>query len=111
MQQKQDEEKLARMILERGEPPVLYRKDKGKLSDFMMDSPGDIPTPNRLENIANEIANLDLNEYEELDLSKVLRIASKRYNLNKQSAIDLVEVLCRTPEIGAKKVYENNTSK
>jgi hypothetical protein len=84
-----------------------------------MDSPEDIPTPDRLENMANEIANLDLNEHEELDLneheelelSKILHIASKRYNLNKESAKDLVEVLSRTAEVGIKKVYENNTGR
>ena len=113
IKEKQNQEKLARMILERGEPPVLYRKDKGKLSDYMMDSPEDIPTLQQLENIANEIANLDLNEHEELELSKVLHLASKRYNLNLQSAQKLVEVFCshRIPEVGFKKVYEHNTGR
>jgi hypothetical protein len=112
IQQKQDEEKLARMILERGEPPVLYRKAKGKLSDFMMDSAEDIPTPHQLENIANEIFNIDLSEIYETDLSMILRLASKRYNLNKESAIDMVvEVLSKMAEVGVHKVHENNTGK
>ena len=76
-----------------------------------MDSPEDIPTPDRFESMANEIANLDLNEHEELELSKILHIASKRYNLNKESAKHLVEVLSRTAEVGIKKVYENNTGR
>jgi hypothetical protein len=109
IQQKQDEEKLARLILERGEPPVLYRKDKGKLADYMMDSPEDIPTADRLENIANEIANLDLYEDEVLDLSKVHHVTSKRYNLNKESAKDLIEALSKNLEIDIKQVHENNT--
>ena len=109
---KEDQAKLERLIIERGEPPVLYRKAKGKLSDFMMDYSEDIPAPDQLENIANEIFNLDLSEIYETNLSKILRLASKRYNLNKESAIDMVvEVLSKMAEVGVNKVYENNTGK
>ena len=73
----------------------------------MMDSPQDLPKPNRLENIANEITNLDLNEHEGLELSKILQIASKR--LSRESTKALVEALSRDPEISVRKVYENNT--
>jgi len=58
------------LITERGEPPVLYRKAKGKLSDFMMDSPEDIHSPDQLENIANEIFDIDLSEIYEEDMAK-----------------------------------------
>jgi hypothetical protein len=106
---KEEQAKLERLIIERGEPPVLYRKAKGKLSDFMMDSSEDIPTPDQLENIANEIFNIDLSEVYETDLSMILRLASKRYNLNKESAINMVvEVLSK---MGINKVHENNTGK
>lgn len=112
VQDKEDQAKLERLIIERGEPPVLYRIAKGKLSDFMMDSPDDIPTPDQLENIANEIFNIDLSEVYETDLSMILRLASKRYNLNKESAIDMVvEVLSKMAEVGVNKVHENNTGK
>jgi hypothetical protein len=73
----------------------------------MMDSPQDLPKPNRLENMANEITNLDLNEHEELELSKILQIASKR--LSRESTKALVEALSRDPEISVRKIYENNT--
>jgi hypothetical protein len=106
-QDKEEQAKLKKLITERGEPPVLYRKAKGKLSDFMMDSSEDIPTPHQLENIANEIFNIDLSEIYETDLSMILRLASKRYNLNKESAIDMVvEVLSKMAEVGVNKVHE-----
>jgi hypothetical protein len=111
-QEKEEQAKLERLIIERGEPPVLYRKAKGKLSDFMMDSAEDIPTPHQLENIANEIFNIDLSEVYETDLSMILRLAAKRYNLNKESAIDMVvEVLSKMAEVGMNKVHENNTGR
>jgi hypothetical protein len=67
---------------------------------------------NHLENIANEIFNIDLSEVYETDLSMILRLASKRYNLNKESAIDMVvEVLSKMAEVGVNKVNENNTGK
>jgi hypothetical protein len=110
-QDKEDQAKLERLITERGEPPVLYRKAKGKLSDFMMDSTEDISTPDQLENIANEIFNIDLSEVYELDLGKILRLASRRYSLNKESAIDMVGALSKMAEVGMNKVHENNTGK
>jgi hypothetical protein len=57
----------------------------GKVYDDMMDSPEDIPTPHQLENIANEIATLDLIETDELDHSRILSTGSRRYNLNLQT--------------------------
>jgi hypothetical protein len=78
----------------------------------MMDSAEDIPTLDQLENIANEIFNIDLREIYELDLGKILRLASRRYSLNKESAIDMVvEVLSKMAEVGVNKVHENNTGR
>lgn len=48
----------------------------------------------------------------ELDLGKILRLASRRYSLNKESAINMVvEVLSKMAKIGVNKVHENNTGR